>query len=133
MNASLHSLHYSNGLQEETANEFASRLPYLKLGASHSEVMQRRSSIPVFGRNALGDGLANTFTEEAVHGHLMDDGRTASRMYRAALTAISQTNARLRENDKPMQRFTIELSQSTITTKDGFFRTDIRVKVTRID
>lgn len=104
-----------------------------KLNVRNEERETYRSELPVFGVNADGVGLANEHTERALYEHITKAALLASRMVEAAMEAVGQVNAHMREHNKPTRRFTVSLHQDMFVRPSGQVETIVRVRSERVE
>lgn len=114
------------------AHSMARELLIINLNVKHEQRETYRSELPVFGVNAEGVGLANEHTERALHEHIVRASLLASRMVDAAMGAVSQVNAHMREHNKPTRRFTVSLHQDMFVRPSGQVETVVRVRSERV-
>lgn len=118
---------------ETTYDTLVERLPYLKIGGSHTETVKWTSDLPIFSVTSQGRGLSNSLTEQKVERHIDEASAVGSLQYRAALRAISQVNADLDRHDIPRAPYSVELRQDMTVNRRGQLQTESQVKVTRVE
>ena len=115
------------------AHSMARGLLIANLNVKHEERQVYRSELPVFGVNADGVGIANEHTERALREHIVRASLLASRTIEAAMEAVGQVNANMREHNKPTRRFTVSLHQDMFVRPGGRVETIVRVRVERVE
>ena len=118
---------------ETTYDTLVERLPYLKIGGSHSETVKWTNDLPIFSVTSQGRGLSNSMTEARVDAHIEQTAAFGSLLYRAALRAISQVNANLDRHDIPRAPYAVELKQHMTVNRRGQLQTESQIKVTRVE
>lgn len=104
-----------------------------KVGVRIEERETYRTDFPVFSVNEAGGGIANGHTEAAMYENITKAALLGSRMTQAALRAVSNVNAHMREHNKMLRRFTVALHQDTYTRPGGHVETIVRVRIERVE
>ena len=117
---------------EAMSHRMTSELLVAKLNVKNEERETYRSELPVFSVNESGGGLANEHTEAAMYEHITKAALLGSRMMQAAMKAVSNVNAHMREHNKPTRCFTVSLRQDMFVRPIGQVETIVRVRTERV-